>query len=73
MNSADIKRTKHCAFCKHWYDPTNECIRPKAPKMNLWEYDEKAERMCFLYNSKRPGFAFCRKYDGKIEVDCSSI
>lgn len=20
-----------CAFCKYWYDPMNQAIRPKAP------------------------------------------
>ena len=25
-----------------WYDPTNSAISPRLPKINLWEYDEKA-------------------------------
>lgn len=32
-----------CAFCKHWYDPMNQAIRPKAPIVGFWEYDPLAE------------------------------
>ena len=23
-----------CAFCKNWYDPTNQYIKPKYPQLN---------------------------------------
>ena len=25
-------KNKRCAFCKYWYDPTNQYIRPQNPK-----------------------------------------
>lgn len=35
-------RFHSCAFCKHWYDPTNAHISPVNPKVSLWKFDEKA-------------------------------
>lgn len=41
-----------CAFCKHWYDPMNQAIRPKAPIVGFWEYDPLAENQCMVRNMK---------------------
>ncbi|MBC8563584.1 hypothetical protein H8704_13335 [Lachnospiraceae bacterium NSJ-37] len=39
MMSVNVKQCHKCAFCKHWYDPTNSHIQPKSPRINLWQYD----------------------------------
>lgn len=48
MQSYNVKNNRmgHCAFCKHWYDPTNAAIRPKNIKAGMWDFDEKAENPC---------------------------
>ena len=35
---------RNCAFCQHWYDPTNAAIRPKQGV--FWEYDTEATNKC---------------------------
>lgn len=30
----NIEKTKKCAFCKHWYDPSNNAIKPRNPRFN---------------------------------------
>ena len=32
-----------CAFCKNWYDPTNQYIKPKYPQLNQWYFDSQAK------------------------------
>lgn len=51
-----------------WYDPTNSAISPRLPKINLWEYDEKAKMKCLQKNYDMKASAFCGKYECKIEV-----
>lgn len=62
MSSAVInaKIMKKCAFCKHWYDPTNSAIAPKAPVIGLWEIkDINQKSMCLKKNIQMPANAFC--------------
>jgi len=33
--TANVKTTKRCAFCKHWYDPANSAIEPKGKYMDI--------------------------------------
>ncbi len=42
----NIERTKKCAFCKHWYDPSNSAIKPRNPHFNQWEFDDQSRKMC---------------------------
>lgn len=66
--TANIKTIKKCAFCKYWYDPTNSAILPRSPKINLWEYDEKAKAKCIHKNYEMKASAFCGNYECKIEI-----
>ena len=50
MMTVNTKTVKKCAFCKYWYDPTNSAISPRSPKINLWEYDDKAKCKCLQKN-----------------------
>ncbi len=56
----------YCAFCRHWYDPTNEHISPVNPKINLWKFDEKVRCKCLLSNLERLGGQKCSKYECKL-------
>ena len=60
-------KMRKCAFCRHWYDPTNSCIRPKAPNIGIWEYDNRVKRMCLKRNTEIESFYGCPKYECKLE------
>lgn len=68
MQFTDIKKCKKCVFCKYWYDPTNASINPKAPQINIWEYDEKAKRVCLQKGVDMSATASCSKFVCKLEV-----
>lgn len=63
-----IKFIKKCAFCRHWYDPTNSAIAPKAPAIGMWEIlDVNEKRLCAKKNIPMPAGAFCsRDYECKL-------
>ena len=64
----NIKFTKKCAFCKHWYDPTNSAIAPKAPNIGLWEIKDTNQKcMCLKKNIHMPANAFCSN-DFEIKI-----
>lgn len=58
----NIKRSRHCAFCKYWFDSTCSTITPKNPKGNLWAFDEKARKKCLKNNVDTPAGSLCRDY-----------
>lgn len=66
MAPANPKHGKMCAFCRHWYDPTNSCIKPQFP--NRWLYDRTAKRKCTKKCVEVPSWAgtSCRYYEGKV-------
>ncbi len=39
MAVANVKYGRLYAFCKYWYDPTHEHMKPKSPAGGFWEYD----------------------------------
>ena len=63
----NCKQVKRCAFCKHWYDPTNSAIVPKQPRINLWEIKE-CKKLCLKKNYEMAATAQCREYESKMEV-----
>lgn len=68
MNQVNINSRlgNKCAFCKHWYDPTNTAINPKVPNIGLWEYDSKIEKKCLLKNINMKAFVGCNKFESKL-------
>ena len=68
MQNHNVKNNRmgRCAFCKHWYDPTNAAIQPKAIKAGIWEFDEKAENLCQITGYKRKAFMTCKDYECKV-------
>lgn len=63
---ANLKVNKMCAFCKHWYDPTNSAIAPKAPQIGLWQYDEKARNKCLIQGVNKEARNSCKKFECKV-------
>ena len=55
-----------CAFCKYWYDPMNQAIRPKAPIVGFGEYDPLAESQCLVRNMKTRSVQSCNQFVCKI-------
>ena len=64
----NIKHMKKCAFCKHWYDPTNSAIAPKAPQIGLWEIKDINQKcLCMKKNINMVANGFCAAgYDCKL-------
>ena len=67
MSVVNIKYVKKCAFCKHWYDPTNSAISPRSPQINLWEYNDKVKMKCLQKNFNMKAGEVCTKYECKLE------
>lgn len=59
-------KSRLCAFCRYWYDPTNSHIVPKLIKSGFWEYDEKAECFCEKTGNKMRANQSCHRYSCKI-------
>lgn len=66
MMSVNVKLCHKCAFCKHWYDPTNSHIQPKSPRINLWQYDHRATSYCDVKKIDIKADLFCSKYECKL-------
>lgn len=66
MVPINIKTTKKCAFCKHWYAPGNTAIRPRNVKHGMWEFDPDIKKMCDKKRYERPANAFCGEYECKV-------
>lgn len=56
---------KKCAFCKHWYDPTNSAIRPCSGK-GIWEYDGSIRNKCREKNLAMNATSSCHKFELKL-------
>lgn len=57
---------KRCAFCKYWYDPTNQYIKPKTPTLGMWQYESSAKSMCLAKNNQMSASHQCPKFENKI-------
>ena len=55
-----------CAFCKYWYDPTNEHIIPSNPKQGYWKFDTAAKCVCLKTNLKMGAGMRWSKYEFKF-------
>ena len=66
MMAVNVKQCHKCAFCKHWYDPTNSHIQPKSPRINLWQYDHRATSYCDVKRVDIKADLFCSKYECKL-------
>lgn len=68
MTTVNITVTKSCAFCKYWYDPSNEMIEPKDPKHNLWAHQDNCKRKCLKRNLEVSTLGYCENYCCKLPV-----
>ena len=66
MMLVNVKLCHKCAFCKHWYDPTNSHIQPKSPRINLWQYDHRATSYCDVKKIDIKADLFCSRYECKL-------
>ena len=64
----NIKSGKKCAFCKYWYDPTNQYISPKAPNINVWEYEKNVKCKCLKKNLEMYSTNACSYYECKVPI-----
>lgn len=63
--TASSKKNKYCAFCKHWYDPTNSAINPLFGK-DLYTIDSNSDKKCVKRNLITPALSICRHYETKM-------
>lgn len=67
MNAyGDPKKTRFCAFCKHWYDPTNTAISPRSGNTTVWDFDRNIKNKCLDKNIERVANMGCNKYECKL-------
>ena len=68
MQLVNVKtnRVAKCAFCRHWYDPTNAAIVPRQPAAGFWEYDPMAKNRCLLRGAEMAGMQSCGKFESKV-------
>ena len=66
LHPTNIKFNKYCAFCKYWYDPTNQHIQPSDSLHNIWKYETDAKCMCLKKNYPMGAGFNCSKYECKI-------
>lgn len=64
--STYVTNFRQCAFCKHWYDPSNSHIRPIDIRRQLWEYDETAKSYCDLKRIEKRSDGRCLEFEKKI-------
>lgn len=55
-----------CAFCRYWYDPTNEGIRLRNARSGIWEYDDAQKCDCLQCKFKRSAWQRCGKFESKV-------
>jgi hypothetical protein len=63
---ANVKSCRFCAFCTHWYDPTNQHIAPKSPLGGFWMFNGNAKAMCTVHGTNRLSYSTCSKFHNKI-------
>ena len=66
--TANIKKTKYCAFCKYWHDHSNKYIFPNSVDDFLWEFNPTVWRICFKKGVKTQGIDSCPEYTLKIQI-----
>lgn len=59
-------KVKRCAFCKYWYDPTNQHIKPQDPKHGYWKFDPQAHCICTKKSMNMAGGLYCDKFECKV-------
>lgn len=59
------KRNRWCAFCIHWYDPTNSVLTPKSGR-DMFDVDNKKICKCMVTNLKTKALATCPKFTPKF-------
>jgi len=59
----DGNKNQRCAFCKYWYDLTNQYIRPQDAKHGIWKFETTAK--C-LWNLQKGAGMRCEKFENKL-------
>lgn len=62
----DANKNKCCAFCKHWYDPTNQYIKPQDAKNGIWKFETTAKCLCLKWNLQKGAGMRCEKFENKL-------
>lgn len=55
-----------CAFCTHWYDPTNSHIKPVDQFRGFWDYDYGVKSYCEIRRRDVFSDTVCTHFERKI-------
>ena len=61
-----VNKNLRRAFCKYWYDPTNQYIKPQDAKHNLWKFETNAKCLCLKCNLQKGAGMRCDKFENKL-------
>ena len=61
----NCRYAKVCGFCKNYYDPANETIKPR-PGKDFFEIDIKTKRKCMVSGLMKCANNSCNKFERKI-------
>ena len=63
----NIRKTRYCAICRHWYDPTNQYIEPINPALDMWEIERGAKCKCMKKTGGETSATYCcSKFQPKL-------
>lgn len=62
----DGNKLKRCAFCKYWYDPTNQYIKPHIPQHGYWKFEPYVRCKCLKTNLDSASQMNCSKFENKL-------
>lgn len=65
MVLGDCNKNKWCAFCRNWYDPANQALRPRVSR-GMFDVDDKARKKCLVNSFETKALHICPKFVRKF-------
>jgi hypothetical protein len=59
------KKNKYCAFCTHWYDPTNSALTA-VPGRDLYQIDNTQQKKCNKHQYQTKALSTCKLFISKL-------
>ncbi|MBU4485810.1 MAG: hypothetical protein KKD38_02675 [Candidatus Delongbacteria bacterium] len=61
----NIKSSKKCAICKHWFDPAGTALKPHMG--DFLQFDQNAKKPCLKHGQTiKPSWAQCNEFESKV-------
>jgi hypothetical protein len=60
----NIKSSKKCAICKHWFDPAGTALKPHMG--SFLKFDQDMKKPCLKHGQVvKPSWAQCNDFESK--------